>query len=611
MPFDRTEIVAEMKLTRRLDPGQAPARRRLFFVRGLHAAHNTASGLLVTLFSLLGLGQALLAQGGSSVRLDPAAEREARASWLAPLLQGHSHNDYLRNRPLTDALEQGFFSVEADVVLDDRKGALVVAHEHASKRPDRTLEALYLEPLAARARRGGGRVYRGGPLGFRLLIDCKDPPAQVWPVLEKTLSRYRDCLTSWTDGVKTERAVSVILSGRAPRDRVAKLETRWCALDGGIDDADASLFPLCSEPWTRRFRWNGSGSMPEAERAELRRVLLRVHAQGRRMRFWRLPAKVECWRVVQDAGLDVLHTDDVRGLGAFLRERRAPVPPAPWKPLAFERVEASIDAWTYRTQDPPLQAFLVRADLGDPRVSARPVLAGNPRHEQTCSAMAAASGAFALINAGFFFWEKQGLAPNGALVVGGKILARPKTHVENKRGQRFDLARAALLFYDARMPALAWLGSEPDGSLVPFASPWNHGATKPVPAPPEARLRADGLVHAIQAGPMLLRRGRNITARSRHGERMFVRDKRHPRTAVGLRGSVLHLLVVDGRQKSSRGATLDELAAMLRALGVTDAINFDGGGSSTMILRGRCLNAASDGAERKIPNALGIFVTQD
>ena len=61
---------------------------------------------------------------------------------------------------------------------------------------------------------------------------------------------------------------------------------------------------------------------------------------------------------------------------------------------------------------------------------------------------------------------------------------------------------------------------------------------------------------------------------------------RHPRTAFGLSAdrSRAWMVVVDGRQAVSAGATLGELAEILRGLGAADAVNLDGGGSSTMVL---------------------------
>jgi len=62
-----------------------------------------------------------------------------------PLARAHAHNDYLHPRPLLDALDHGFTSVEADVWIVN--GALLVAHDQRDVMPERTLRALYLEPL--------------------------------------------------------------------------------------------------------------------------------------------------------------------------------------------------------------------------------------------------------------------------------------------------------------------------------------------------------------------------------------------------------------------------------------------------------------------------------
>lgn len=87
----------------------------------------------------------------------------------------------------------------------------------------------------------------------------------------------------------------------------------------------------------------------------------------------------------------------------------------------------------------------------------------------------------------------------------------------------------------------------------------------------------------------------------------------HPRTSVGIdrdTGRVL-ILVVDGRTDVSRGATLVEMAQLLKGLGAEDALNFDGGGSSTMVAPNRdgavgVRNRPSDGSPRAVGDALVV-----
>ena len=88
----------------------------------------------------------------------------------------------------------------------------------------------------------------------------------------------------------------------------------------------------------------------------------------------------------------------------------------------------------------------------------------------------------------------------------------------------------------------------------------------------------------------------------------------HPRTAIGIDRDTgrLLLLVIDGRQSFSRGYTLVELARMLKQLGAEDALNFDGGGSSTLVAENRegrvkVLNSPSDGRQRSIPDGIAVM----
>ncbi len=128
--------------------------------------------------------------------------------------------------------------------------------------------------------------------------------------------------------------------------------------------------------------------------------------------------------------------------------------------------------------------------------------------------------------------------------------------------------------------------------------------------PPES-----GVYHAISGNFMLLRDGRAVP----RGEVSYF-TKAHPRTAVALTedGNTLLLMVVDGRQPNySEGATLGELASFLLEYGAHDALNLDGGGSSTLVMatddtdRPTTLNSPIHtrlpGRQRPIANHLGVM----
>lgn len=115
---------------------------------------------------------------------------------------------------------------------------------------------------------------------------------------------------------------------------------------------------------------------------------------------------------------------------------------------------------------------------------------------------------------------------------------------------------------------------------------------------------------ALGGGPRLIKEG-SISITS--GEEKFkpdVTNFRAPRTAVGLtKNNEIILTVVDGRQPNfSIGMTLEELAKFLLEEGAFEALNFDGGGSSTIIVKNKLMNKPSEGKERKISSALLIFL---
>ncbi|MCL1935213.1 MAG: phosphodiester glycosidase family protein [Defluviitaleaceae bacterium] len=124
-----------------------------------------------------------------------------------------------------------------------------------------------------------------------------------------------------------------------------------------------------------------------------------------------------------------------------------------------------------------------------------------------------------------------------------------------------------------------------------------------------ANVDIDNIWNAISGGGSILQNGEVV-------EDGFVvsGNARHPRSAVGINqnGTKVFLVTVDGRNHSI-GATHSEMAEILRDLGAFNAMHLDGGGSSTMAIRSpgesdvRVMNAVSEGSERRIVNALGIF----
>ncbi|HTL30637.1 MAG TPA: phosphatidylinositol-specific phospholipase C/glycerophosphodiester phosphodiesterase family protein [Tepidisphaeraceae bacterium] len=250
-----------------------------------------------------------------------ATSPASAAAPVAPLAHGHAHNDYNHTRPLCDALDQGFCSVEADICLID--GELRVGHKPEQTTPLRTLKSLYLDPLQQRVAANGGHVYpTAAP--FTLMIDFKTPGDETYPVLRDELAAYAPMLTRFHAGKIEPGAVTIIVTGDYPRATIAAEKTRSVACDGSLEDLDAptppptDLVPQIQASWKKNFQWHGYGQMSPDDLKKLQEIMAKAHAQHRLVRFWEAPDRANAWRQFRNAGIDLINTDDLAGCAAYL-----------------------------------------------------------------------------------------------------------------------------------------------------------------------------------------------------------------------------------------------------------------------------------------------------
>ena len=241
-----------------------------------------------------------------------------------PLVRAHAHNDYYHKRPLLDALASGFCSVEADVFLKD--DTLLVGHSRFELKKERTLESLYLAPLAKRVKANGGSVYKT-KAPFHLMIDFKTDGPATYAALRPLLEKYRSMLTAFTADTTRPGAVTIVISGSRPREAMEKDTARLAGYDGRLGDlgkAESRHFmPWISDSWRSHFKWRGNGDLPAREQAKLANIVKSAHADGQKIRFWAAPDTPAAWEIFHKAGVDFINTDHLKDLAKFLRAKEA------------------------------------------------------------------------------------------------------------------------------------------------------------------------------------------------------------------------------------------------------------------------------------------------
>ena len=227
-------------------------------------------------------------------------------------------------------------------------------------------------------------------------------------------------------------------------------------------------------------------------------------------------------------------------------------------------------------------------------------------NRETVESFAKDEAACVAVNGGYFSMSETPAAHGGLLMEGGRV-RWGATRSVTRSAVAYPTARAAIGVTPDGEMEIAWVTSSRDSVVawdVPIANVPGIPATVPDP-PPTVPWDVED---ALAAGPLLIRDGRvMITADEEVFFGSSIPDV-HPRTAAGLTAAGdLLLLVVDGRQPGSRGVDLDQLASILLELGAVQALNLDGGGSSTLVAGGEVLNRPAGGRDlRQVMSAITV-----
>jgi hypothetical protein len=254
----------------------------------------------------------------------------------------------------------------------------------------------------------------------------------------------------------------------------------------------------------------------------------------------------------------------------------------------------------------PIYAWYAEIDYADTLLRAGAFVSTASGGTEAVSSFARKSGAYVAINGGFF-----GGGQSYSLVVSDGSLAAKQIAAVSRTAGTYPLMRANFGITKSRVLQTAWIyhfGDTLDG-VFRFAAPLPHTQTSIAPAP-QAQNGASwsNLLDAIGGGPNLVSKGQvNVTYDE---EVMFGsgvgKDNGDPRTAIGYTaaGKII-MFVVDGR-RNGIGLSLPGVASVMIQLGCVEALNLDGGGSSTFCVGGAVRNTPSDGSERAVASAFVI-----
>ncbi len=231
-----------------------------------------------------------------------------------PHPQAHSHNDYEKEKPLWDALENGFISIEVDVHL--MNGKLLVSHGRPKQNAP-TLSVLYLAPLDSLLTLNADKIYPGYRSSLYLMIDCKTDAVSTFRAIQNELANYKRLLCG-----SSYCPVKIFISGNRALDTIMNMGYQGIALDGRPDDLGkgiaSELMPVISDHYSNWSAWKAKSEAQPEDLARIRELADRVHAEGKKLRLWAIPDNEIAWKALLDAGVDLINTDRLSELNTYL-----------------------------------------------------------------------------------------------------------------------------------------------------------------------------------------------------------------------------------------------------------------------------------------------------
>ncbi len=235
------------------------------------------------------------------------------------LLHGHSHNDYTRERPLQEALENGFTSIEIDVF--SWKGQIKVAHLKQKLKKKPTIKELYLEPLSKIITQNEGTVFQNDSTQLVLMIDLKKDKKVLYHLLKNQFKEYESIIEIHKDGQTKWGPIRIVLSGKPPMDSLLLDNPKYFTADlhppNWSSNTSAKLAPRASSNYNKHFTYKGKGLIPESDQSLIKNLVKEAHDSGRKIRFWASDDNAEVWNFLLENGVDWINVDDLKKFRAY------------------------------------------------------------------------------------------------------------------------------------------------------------------------------------------------------------------------------------------------------------------------------------------------------
>lgn len=223
----------------------------------------------------------------------------------------HAHNDYQKSVPLTNAVKQRAFSIEADVYLYNNQ--LLVAHDKKELPAAPALEALYLQPIIQLFKLNHNHISQDTDYAPVLMIDIKEKGAAALQELIKITAAHPAVF----DRSVNKKAIQIVISG--DRGAISNWTSypSYILFDGRPAEQYDSLvlqkIAFISDSYANYIH------PVDSVDTKIRQLATKAHHIGKLLRLWATADDSTTWKYLLQLGVDIINTDKVKECREFFK----------------------------------------------------------------------------------------------------------------------------------------------------------------------------------------------------------------------------------------------------------------------------------------------------
>lgn len=247
---------------------------------------------------------------------------------------GHSHNDYLQKRPLYEAIELGFGSIEIDICLTNKNKELKVAHIPWFLSGKKNIEELYFAPIAKMINEKDTLFKYTSDHPLHLLIDFKKSPDSTYKYLQRVFVKYGTYITQYKNGKVIYKAPLVInITGNKPWKAIMNDSVTYAKIDGplrlnksapyglnSIDSSYSKYMGRAAANYKQLLKFKKNFDDDEAFYKSVKENIESYHNAGITTRYYEVPNNKKSWEFIIKCGIKWVNVDKLKEFSNFYKE---------------------------------------------------------------------------------------------------------------------------------------------------------------------------------------------------------------------------------------------------------------------------------------------------